>query len=246
MKKRPEWRKALSVMLAVSMMLQSCTVVSAGETEAEIIVEHEGQSSGNKETESKKSDFPEISIESVTTESNIEGEDITKSEAQKDAVFTVTFDAHSADHGVIRVGKTDLNEDALSSYKKEVKGNGKYTFQVTAADGYIVDRVTADNQEIPRVADKTDTYEIAAVARDTVIAVTYKERESQETNDTVQGFQRAALTVGQQSYIMGQEGSEHTWDILDETIISVVSTDGALAELKANAEGIVYIAHSYP
>ncbi len=245
MKKRPEWRKALSVMLAVSMMLQSCTVVSAGETEAEIIVEHEGQSSGNKETESKKSDFPEISIESVTTESNIEGEDITKSEAQKDAVFTVTFDAHSADHGVIRVGKTDLNEDALSSYKKEVKGNGKYTFQVTAADGYIVDRVTADNQEIPRVADKTDTYEIAAVARDTVIAVTYKERESQETNDTVQGFQRAALTVGQQSYIMGQEGSEHTWDILDETIISVVSTDGALAELKANAEGIVYIAHSY-
>lgn len=44
MKKRPEWRKALSVMLAVSMMLQSCTVVSAGETEAEIIVEHEGLS----------------------------------------------------------------------------------------------------------------------------------------------------------------------------------------------------------
>ena len=77
MKKRPEWRKALSVMLAVSMMLQSCTVVSAGETEAEIIVEHEGQSSGNKETESKKSDFPEISIESVTTESNIVGVDIT-------------------------------------------------------------------------------------------------------------------------------------------------------------------------
>ena len=247
MKKKREWRKALSVMLAVSMMLQSCTVVSAGETEPEIIVEHEGQSSGDEKKETKKSDFPEISIESVVPETKTDGKDSDKSEVRKDTVFTITFAAQSADHGVIHVGETELNAETVSSYKKEIQGNTKYTFRVTAADGYTVERVKAGDQEIARAADQADVYEIGAVTGDTVIAVTYQKQSKQDkaAAEAAPEFQRAALTVGQQSYIMGQDGTDHTWDILDESVVSVLSTDGAIAELKANAEGTVYIAHSY-
>lgn len=339
MKRRKfEWRRVLSVVLAVSMLAQNCVVTSAGELETQPVQteaqaetqapevktpETQAQTSAPEtkapetqaQTSAPEAKTPETQAETKAPETQAAASETKetaaaqaetkapekakdkkeekkeeKKDEKKETLYQVSFEAHSADHGTIRVEGTDITAAAVSSYKKEVKANSKFTFQVIPAEGYDVDHVKVDNVEMPKVAGKTNEYELSSVAKNTVIAVTYKElpketaaesdaaqtdapeeakteektdnaaeadpkADSTEANqsaddateaekaDDVTGFQKVSMTVGQQSYIWGQDGTDHVWTILNEEVVSIVSKDGAMAELKANAEGTVYIAH---
>ena len=332
MKRRKfEWRRVLSVVLAVSMLAQNCVVTSAGELETQPVQteaqaetqapevktpETQAQTSAPEtkapetqaQTSAPEAKTPETQAETKAPETQAAASETKetaaaqaetkapekakdkkeekkeeKKDEKKETLYQVSFEAHSADHGTIRVEGTDITAAAVSSYKKEVKANSKFTFQVIPAEGYDVDHVKVDNVEMPKVAGKTNEYELSSVAKNTVIAVTYKElpketaaesdaaqtdapeeakteektdnaaeadpkADSTEANqsaddateaekaDDVTGFQKVSMTVGQQSYIWGQDGTDHVWTILNEEVVSIVSKDGAMAELKANAE----------
>ena len=99
--------------------------------------------------------------------------------------YRVSFDSHAADHGQISLASDGslISQNGISSYYTEVEENQEFRFSVTPADGYEVEYVRAepDHTDIPGTGNQNE-YQIAGVAKDTVITVTYRELPK-ETGD---------------------------------------------------------------
>ena len=99
--------------------------------------------------------------------------------------YRVSFDSHAADHGQISLASDGslISQNGISSYYTEVEENQEFRFSVIPADGYEVEYVRAepDHTDIPGTGNQNE-YQIAGVAKDTVITVTYRELPK-ETGD---------------------------------------------------------------
>lgn len=58
-------------------------------------------------------------------------------------------------------------------------------------------------------------------------------------------FYEAAMTTGCESWITGAEGKDHSWGVLENGVITILETDGAIVRLEAGETGEAYLAHTY-
>lgn len=149
------------------------------------------------------------------------GTDETPSE-QEELTYRVTFDAHAADFGTVLTDGTPIDP---ASYINEVQENAPYVFHIRAAQGYEVEKVRVNEEEIFEDG-QPERYRIPAVTKDTVITVVYRElpRESEEVTENVVTFQT-------------EEGATVTIDGVDATNDTAMAKDGKIIFTVAAQEG---------
>ncbi|MFR9273087.1 MAG: InlB B-repeat-containing protein, partial [Clostridia bacterium] len=108
-------------------------------------------------------------------------------ETPEEAKYDVVIRKPEADGGVVKVwttgDKKTVSYDGNNIYKEEVAEDTTYNFEITANDGYVVEKVTDKNGTVINPANVNGniyTYTLAAIAEDKEISILYKEVKKEE------------------------------------------------------------------
>ena len=108
---------------------------------------------------------------------------------QEETKYDVVIHKPEADGGVVKVwttgDKKTVSYDGNNIYKEEVAKDTTYNFEITANDGYEVEKVTDKNGTVisPRnVNDNVYTYSLTGVAEDRELSILYKEVKKEEAD----------------------------------------------------------------
>ncbi len=152
-------------------------------------------------------------------------------------VFTVTADdGYAVDH--VMIEKTDLTKNAQGEY--EITSIAKDTQIVVTYKELpkeTADETTGEadkeNEAPANDADQTGAEEQPGADAD------------QQTKPAAPKHEEVSMHVGEDSWIVGEDGKDHSWDMLDNEVLSIVDKDGALVEVIGEAAGDVYLTHTY-
>ncbi len=189
--------------------------------------------------------------------------------------YRVTFEKNSEEHGIIRVENQEIKKEDLEKYEKKIASNGEFIFTVQPDKGYDIKSVKIEDKDVPETKNENEyeiepvikdveikvEYE-KLPETDTEAADTEQSEaaegsaETAPEGDSAQNpepetefkfmFQQVTLPLGgEDAWVTGAEGENHSWQVLNENVISIIEQDGALAKIRANAAGEIFLAHTY-
>ena len=110
-------------------------------------------------------------------------------ETPEEAKYGVIIHKPEADGGVVKVWTTDdkktVSYDGSNIYKEEVAEGTTYNIEITANDGYEVEKVTDKNGTVINpvgVNENVYTYTLTGIAEDKEVSILYKEVKKEETD----------------------------------------------------------------
>ncbi len=122
----------------------------------------------------------------------------------------------------------------------------------TKDSGKKEEKTAAEKAAEKAAAEKTAGETMPAAEKETAGASVDKkpaEPESDKMDAAEQSdapdFIQRTLVTGDEVWFSGSDGRHHSWALLDESVLSVIDEAGALAKVRANAPGQVYLAHHY-
>ena len=108
---------------------------------------------------------------------------------QEETKYDVVIRKPEADGGVVKVwttgDKKTVSYDGNNIYKEEVAKDTTYNFEITANDGYEVEKVTDKNGTVINpvgVNGNVYTYTLAGIAEDKEVSILYKEVKKEEAD----------------------------------------------------------------
>lgn len=194
MRKPREWRRVLAVMLAVSMLAQNCTTISAVEAETEILPEQEAW-------------MAEKPLETMASTEDVSEQTETAEMAEQ----------------------TEISEQT----------------ETTQAPKETETAEEPEQTETAEMPEQTETAEVPEQTEATQNPETEPASELPEETTEPEAFIEVTMTVGDESWVTGMDGTSHSWGILNQDIVEITEEAGALVKLYAKAEGDVYVAHTY-
>ena len=195
MKKAKRW---LALILAVALLgsngiYQLSTQLSAGETESQD-TSGEDVSAQNEEESQSVADVPaqdesgaEVTVQEVPDTQDQTATVETPAETQQETVAAQTVDVKlqkpAIDGGEIQIwgddgNKSDVVFGADNLYTRTINEGENLHFQITAKDGYTVEKVTDQNgtQIQPEsVSGSVYTYSVNGITSERVLSILYKE-----------------------------------------------------------------------
>lgn len=124
----------------------------------------------------------------VTTPEENEAEQ-PQEETPEEAKYGVVIHKPEADGGVVKVwttgDKNTVSYDGSNKYKEEVAEGTTYNIEITANDGYEVEKVTDKNGTVINpvgVNGNVYTYTLTGIAEDKEVSILYKEVKKEESD----------------------------------------------------------------
>ncbi|MCU0081137.1 InlB B-repeat-containing protein [Extibacter muris] len=157
-------------------------------------------------------------------------------ETPEEAKYDVVIRKPEADGGVVKVwttgDKKTVSYDGNNIYKEEVAEDTTYNFEITANDGYEVEKVTDKNRTVinpVNVNGNVYTYTLASIAEDKEVSILYKKAEESSKPSDIDN----AKTVGKEGAAeeaAAARPAKTVSETVDGTVITVEAPEGVLEE----------------
>ncbi|KMZ54503.1 InlB B-repeat-containing protein [Dorea sp. D27] len=157
-------------------------------------------------------------------------------ETPEEAKYGVVIHKPEADGGVVKVwtagDKKTVSYDGNNIYKEEVAEGTTYNIEITANDGYVVEKVTDKNGTVINpvgVNGNVYTYSLTEVAEDKEVSILYKEvkasNKSEDKDDTKEDDREGTAVETTEA-----RPAKKVSETVDGTVITVEAPEGVLAE----------------